>query len=181
MTNGALPKSSVDAQNAADHFDPRDFRNALGCFATGVTIITAAMPDGRRAGLTCNSFASVSLNPPMVLWSLVSHSPSLSLFQEASHFTVNVLGQSQRDLALHFARPSDDKFASIANRPGLGHAPVLEGCVAHFECRNSYRYYGGDHVIFMGQVETYTYARSEPLLFAHGQFRTFSPIEPHPA
>src|SRR6202008_4960664 len=97
---------------AADHspIDPRDFRSALGAYATGVTIITAAAADGKPYGLTCNSFASVSLNPPLVLWSLVLYSSSLSVFQNASHFAVNLLGVSQQALANKFAKSSDEKF-----------------------------------------------------------------------
>lgn len=154
--------------------DPRDFRNALGAFATGVTVITAAGPDGKFVGLTCNSFASVSLNPPLVLWSLGVYSPSLSIFQNASHFAVNVLGVSQRDLAVQFATRSDNKFAGVAWEPGLGSAPILAGAVAAFQCRSADRYYGGDHVIFLGAVEAYAYNDTEPLLFARGGFGHFS-------
>ncbi len=175
MTNAA-PTQTPPVPGAAEAaFDPRDFRNALGSFATGVTIITAKGPDGRRVGLTCNSFASVSLNPPLVLWSLVVHSPSLTVFQEASHFAVNILGSDQADLAMKFARPADDKFAGVDWKAGRGEAPVLAGTVASFECRNSYRYYGGDHVIFLGEVEAYAYNRDEPLLFSRGAFGSFHP------
>ena len=155
--------------------DPRDFRNALGSYATGVTVITAARPDGRQAGLTCNSFASVSLNPPLVLWSLVSYSPSMSIFQNASHFAVNVLGASQQGLAKQFATRAEDKFAGVSWKPGLGDAPVLADAVATFQCRSADRYYGGDHVIFLGAVEAYDYNRGEPLLFARGNFGHFVP------
>ncbi|WP_448044821.1 flavin reductase family protein [Bradyrhizobium liaoningense] len=153
--------------------DPRDFRNALGTYATGVTIITAAAPDGKPYGLTCNSFASVSLNPPLVLWSLVVYSSSLTIFQNASHFTVNVLGASQQALANKFAKSSDDKFTGVDWTPGLGNAPVLAESVANFQCRSVNRYYGGDHVIFLGAVEAYTYNAKEPLLFARGAFGRF--------
>ena len=153
--------------------DPRDFRNALGTYATGVTIITAAAPDGKPYGLTCNSFASVSLNPPLVLWSLVVYSSSLTIFQNASHFTVNVLGASQQALASKFAKSSDDKFTGVDWTPGLGQAPVLAESVANFQCRSVNRYYGGDHVIFLGAVEAYTYNATEPLLFARGAFGRF--------
>ncbi|MHB0768791.1 flavin reductase family protein [Bradyrhizobium sp. 5.13L] len=153
--------------------DPRDFRNALGTYATGVTIITAAAPDGKPYGLTCNSFASVSLNPPLVLWSLVVYSSSLAIFQNASHFTVNVLGASQQALANKFAKSSDDKFTGVDWAPGLGDAPVLAESVANFQCRSVNRYYGGDHVIFLGAVEAYTYNAKEPLLFARGTFGRF--------
>src|SRR6202163_3509067 len=113
------PKHPIDADPsnewASDNspIDPRDFRNALGMFATGVTIITAAAADGKPYGLTCNSFASVSLNPPLVLWSLGMFSQGLSIFQNASHFTVNVLGASQQALASQFAKSTDDKFAGV--------------------------------------------------------------------
>src|SRR6202035_1656431 len=100
--------------------DPRDFRNALGTFAPGVTIITAMAADGKPYGLTCNSFASVSLNPPLVLWSLVIFSQAMGIFQNASHFTVNVLGASQQALANKFATSSEDKFAGVEWTPGLG-------------------------------------------------------------
>jgi flavin reductase (DIM6/NTAB) family NADH-FMN oxidoreductase RutF len=153
--------------------DPRDFRNALGSFGTGVTVITAATPDGRQAGLTCNSFASVSLNPPLVLWSLVVYSPSMSIFQDASHFSVHVLGESQQALATQFATRAEDKFAGVQWTPGLGGAPVLADAVATFQCRTADRYYGGDHVIFLGAVESYAYNQAEPLLFARGKFGRF--------
>src|SRR5919109_1380426 len=101
------PGDELSSNNSS--IDPRDFRNALGSYATGVTVITAATPDGKRAGLTCNSFASVSLNPPLVLWSLVAYSSSVSILQDTSHFAVNVLGASQGALATQFATPSGDK------------------------------------------------------------------------
>src|ERR1700752_84525 len=160
---------------ASDHspIDPRDFRNALGTYATGVTIITAADSEGKPYGLTCNSFASVSLNPPLVLWSLVLYSSSLNAFQNASHFAVNVLGVSQQALANTFAKSSDDKFLGVECTPGLGKAPLLAGSVANFQCRSVNRYYGGDHVIFLGAVEAYSYNREEPLLFARGGYGRF--------
>ncbi len=177
MTHNPVRKTTepqeLDAH--AQAIDARDFRTALGSFATGVTIVTALAPAGRYAGLTCNSFAAVSLNPALVLWSLRVHSPSMPVFQEASHFAVNVLGQSQSALAAHFGRPADDKFMGLEWEPGLGGAPILAGCVAHFQCRNSQRYYGGDHVIFLGAVEAYAHTRDEPLLFSRGEFGTFLP------
>ena len=167
----ADPANELASDNSP--IDPRDFRNALGTYATGVTIITAAGPDGKPYGLTCNSFASVSLNPPLVLWSLVVYSSSLTVFQNASHFTVNVLGASQQALANRFAKSSDDKFTGVDWSPGLGDAPVLAESVANFQCRSVNRYYGGDHVIFLGAVEGYSYSRNEPLLFARGNYGRF--------
>lgn len=153
--------------------DPRDLRNALGTYGTGVTIITATAADGKPYGITCNSFASVSLNPPLVLWSLGAYSSSLTVFQNASHFTVHVLGTSQQALANKFAKSSEDKFAGVDWTPGLGNAPVLAESVANFQCRSVNRYYGGDHVIFLGAVEAYAYNASEPLLFARGTYGRF--------
>ena len=169
----AVPDPANELASDNSPIDPRDFRSALGTYATGVTIITAAAPDGRPYGLTCNSFASVSLNPPLVLWSLVVYSSSLTIFQNASHFTVNVLGVSQHALASKFAKSSDDKFTGVDWTPGLGNAPVLAESVANFQCRSVNRYYGGDHVIFLGAVEAYTYNAKEPLLFARGAFGRF--------
>src|SRR6266404_6618525 len=171
------PKHPADPANefASDNsaIDPRDFRSALGTFATGVTIVTAMSPDGRPYGVTCNSFASVSLNPPLVLWSLGMFSQGLSIFQNASHFAVNVLGASQQALAKKFATSSEDKFAGVEWTAGLGNAPLLKGSVANFQCRAVDRYHGGDHVIFLGAVEAYAYDRQEPLLFAHGGYGRF--------
>jgi len=167
----ADPANEFASDNSA--IDPRDFRNALGTFGTGVTIVTAMAADGKPYGVTCNSFASVSLNPPLVLWSLGMFSQGLTTFQNASHFTVNVLSASQQELAMRFAKSSDDKFDGIEWKPGLGNAPILAGSVASFQCRAANRYYGGDHVIFLGAVEAYAYNKQEPLLFARGGFGRF--------
>src|ERR1035438_2659372 len=127
MTDAPKHPTDPDPANelASDHspIDPRDFRHALGTYATGVTIITAAGANGKPYGLTCNSFASVSLNPPLVLWSLGMFSQALNVFQNASHFAVNVLGASQQKLASRFAKSSEDKFAGIEWALGLGGAP----------------------------------------------------------
>jgi flavin reductase (DIM6/NTAB) family NADH-FMN oxidoreductase RutF len=174
-----LPKHPADPANelASDNspIDPRDFRNALGTYGTGVTIVTAMASDGKPYGVTCNSFASVSLNPPLVLWSLGMFSQGLPIFQNASHFAVNVLDVSQQELALKFAKSSGEKFAGVEWKPGLGSAPVIAGCVAQFQCRAVNRYYGGDHIIFLGAVEAYSYNGQEPLLFARSGFGKFVP------
>src|SRR5882757_1844239 len=167
----ADPANELASGNSA--IDPRDFRNALGTFATGVTIVTAMSAEGRPYGITCNSFASVSLNPPLVLWSLGVFSQGLTIFQNASHFVVNVLEASQQALASQFAKSSGDKFAGVTWTPGLGNAPLLADVVASFQCRAVNRYYGGDHVIFLGAVEAYTYTGRQPLLFARGGFGRF--------
>src|SRR6201992_3417421 len=142
------PDPAKELASDSSSIDPRDFRNALGSFATGVTIITAADADRKPYGLNCNSSGSVSINPPLVLWSLLLYSSSLNIFQNASHFAVNVLGASQQALASKFAKSSDDKFVGVDWTPGLGRAPLLSDSVAGFQCRSVNRYYGGDHVIF---------------------------------
>jgi len=167
------PNPANELASDSSPIDPREFRNALGTYATGVTIITAAGTDGKPYGLTCNSFASVSLNPPLVLWSLVRYSSSLNAFQNATHFAVNVLGASQQALSNKFAKSSDEKFVGVEWSPGLGNAPLLKECVANFQCRSVNRYYGGDHVIFLGAVEAYAYNHGEPLLFARGRYGRF--------
>src|SRR3979490_2135584 len=185
MTDAPKHPSHLDPANelASDSspIDPRDFRNALGTYATGVTIITAVGVNGKPYGLTCNSFASVSLNPPLVLWSLGMFSQGLSVFQNASHFAVNVLGASQQALAKKFANSSEDKFTGVEWRAGRGGAPLLKGSVANFQCRAVDRYYGGDHVIFLGAVEAYAYGRQEPLLFARGGYGRFLGVDGTPA
>src|SRR5436190_20882260 len=119
----ADPAKELASDNSP--IDPRDFRNALGTFGTGVTIVTAMTADGKPYGVTCNSFASVSLNPPLVLWSLGMFSQGLSIFQNASHFTVNILDVSQEALALQFSKSSGDKFAGVSWTPGHGTAQEL--------------------------------------------------------
>src|SRR5580700_8162952 len=185
MTDAPKHPTEPDPANelASDSslIDPRDFRNALGTYATGVTIITAVGADGKPYGLTCNSFASVSLNPPLVLWSLGMFSQALTVFRNASHFAVNVLGVSQQALASRFAKSSDNKFNGVDWTPGLGGAPLLADSVANFQCRVANRYYGGDHVIFLGAVESYAYNRKEPLLFARGGYGRFLGADGGPA
>jgi flavin reductase (DIM6/NTAB) family NADH-FMN oxidoreductase RutF len=172
--HGSTPDPANELASGSAHIDPRDFRNALGTFATGVTIVTAMGGDGKPYGLTCNSFASVSINPPLVLWSLGTYSQGLPVFQNASHFAVNVLGVSQQPLAAKFAKASSNKFDGVKWKVGLGEAPLIADSVAHFQCRVASRYYGGDHVIFLGAVEAYTYNRKEPLLFVRGGYGRFT-------
>ena len=153
--------------------DARDFRSALGCFPTGVCLITTLAPDGQRAGLTANSFSSVSLDPPMVLWSLSRNASSAPVFRDAEYFAINVLAADDAALSSHFAKSGPDKFATFAGRfgAGLGGVPVLDGAVAAFECHSRHRYYGGDHIIVIGVVERYAHSDREPLVFHRGQYR----------
>lgn len=166
----------VVAREAAQH-DARDFRSALGAFPTGVCLITTVTPDSRRVGLTANSFSSVSLDPPMVLWSLGRTASSAPVFRDAEYFAINVLAAGDEELSSHFARPGADKCVQYAGRltEGLAGVPVLQGAVATFECHSRHRYYGGDHIIVIGVVERYAYdAGRAPLVFHRGRYASCS-------
>lgn len=145
------------------------FRRTLGEFATGVTVITTCV-DGIRYGLTSNSFASVSLDPPLVLWSIKRSSQSFLAFESCQHFSVNILAEDQISLSQRFARSGPDKFDEVTTSVGLGDAPVLEGVAATFECKRSHVYDGGDHVIILGEVESFSRFDRKPLLFAKGRY-----------
>lgn len=155
---------------AADALGSRPLRAALGAFATGVAVVTARDADGTMAGLTVNSFSSVSLDPPLVLFSQSLRSPSLPLFRRASHFIINILAADQQSLSRRFARPSADKFAGVAYAASTCGAPILHGAVAHFQCRREHEYDGGDHAIFIGRVERYASYDRPPLIFLRGDY-----------
>ena len=155
---------------AAERFDRRGFRRALGQFATGVAIVSARGKDAKPVGLTVNSFSSVSLDPPLVLWSLSKHSPSYAEFAAATHFAINVLAADQHHLSRKFSTPVPDKFAGVDCEDGLGGCPLLGGATAHFICRRVREFDGGDHVIFLGEVEDYKWREGEPLIFHSGRY-----------
>lgn len=149
-------------------FDERQLRDALGRFATGVTVVTAMAPDG-PLGMTANSFASVSLDPPLVLWSPARRSRRFPAFEAASHFAIHVLARDQQALAERFAR-SGHRFAGLAPGRGAGDAPLLEGCAARFECRHAAGYDGGDHLIMVGEVLRFETRDVPPLLYHRGRY-----------
>jgi flavin reductase (DIM6/NTAB) family NADH-FMN oxidoreductase RutF len=151
-------------------FDERQFRDALAQFATGVTIVCTREPSGRYVGFTANSFNSVSLNPPLILWTIARRSASLAAFDAAERYAVNVLGAEQADLARRFSRPHADRFAGVVHRLGWSDAPLIDGCVAWLECRHHARHLAGDHVIFIGEVVTVERARGGGLVFHQGRF-----------
>jgi len=158
-------------------FTPDEFRATLGQFATGVTIVTARDAEGRLVGLTANSFNSVSLSPPLVLWSLARQSSSMPGFLGATNYAINVLASDQRPLAERFARKGIDRFEGAPWRPGLTGAPVIDGAVAVFECTHRSQHDEGDHVIFVGQVQhCRRRVGAAPLLFHGGRFFTDLPI-----
>lgn len=150
-------------------FDPLDLRRAMGGFATGVTVVTSRGPSGLIAGITVNSFCSVSLEPPLVLWCLAKSAPSLPVFSAASHFAIHVLAADQAALSLRFSRPAPDKFAGLQYADGLGGVPLLDGAAVRLECMRQHAYESGDHLIVIGRIERYCYSDCTPLLFHGGR------------
>ncbi|MGQ3675820.1 flavin reductase family protein [Xanthobacter sp. TB0139] len=152
----------------------RTLRRALGLFATGVCVVTTTAPSGERVGLTINSFSSVSLDPPLVLWSLARSSPWLELFRNASHFAVNVLSAEQEELCSRFSRPVEDRFAGLDVAHGAGKAPLLPGCLAHFECAQEQVVEAGDHIILLGRVLSHRKGDgADALVFCNGVLRSW--------
>lgn len=146
-------------------------------FATGVTIVTARTAAGGLVGLTANSFNSVSLSPPLVLWSLAKSAGSVAAFSTGSHYAINILSADQQTLAQQFASKDVDRFAGVEHSAGSGGAPLLAGAVASFECFNRSQYEEGDHIIFVGEVERCTYtAGAAPLLYHGGKFYAEHPL-----
>lgn len=171
-----------DMTDTGEVLDKAEYRAALGRFVTGVAVVTTTDAEGRRIGLTINSFNSVSLDPPLVLWSLANCAPSLAAFTAAGHFAVNVLACSQRDLAMQFARPRQDKFEGVDIVPGVKDLPLLRGAIATFECRTHERLEGGDHTIFLGRVERIRFFDDKPLVYYRGRFSELTePPELHVA
>jgi flavin reductase (DIM6/NTAB) family NADH-FMN oxidoreductase RutF len=168
----------IQRRAEAPSFTTPDFRAALGMFATGVTVVTARDISGRPVGLTANSFNSVSLAPPLVLWSLARSAASMPAFEQGSHYAINILAADQHRLAERFASKTVvDRFADVAFSEGMGGALVLEGAAAVFECFNRSRYEEGDHVIFVGEVERCSVRRdATPLIFHGGRYFTELPV-----
>ncbi len=164
--SSALPETATP-------FTPDEYRAALGQFATGVTIVTAVDAQGKLVGLTANSFNSVSLSPPLVLWSLGRQSSSMAGFLSATAYAINVLAADQRTLAERFASKGIDRFDGVNWHAGLTGAPVIEGAVAVFECNHRSQHDEGDHIIFVGEV---AHCRRRlgvpPLVFHGGRFFT---------
>lgn len=160
---------NADRMNA--ELDPVAFRRALGEYVTGVTVITAEGGNGERIGMTMNSFNSVSLDPPLVLFSVARQALSLPALESAKGFCVNVLSRNQQDISGRFAKAQTDKWADTAWTPGYMNAPLLAGAQAHFECAPYATYDGGDHVIFVVRVVRFaTQPQNEPLVYFRGRY-----------
>lgn len=167
-----MTNSAVDAD-----FDPKAFRRALGNFATGVTIITAEGGDGEKVGVTASSFNSLSMDPPLILWSSMKNARSCEIFESASHFAVNILASDQMDMSNHFARQQEDKFAGFDWGKGLGGAPIFPNCAGRFQCETYDKLDGGDHWIFIGKVIKFDDFGRAPLCFHQG---SYSMVFSHP-
>ena len=171
------PARQAGLQARPPDFSTLEFRASLGMFATGVTIVTARTGTGELVGLTANSFNSVSLSPPLVLWSLSQAATSMEAFRKGSHYAINILAADQQALAQRFASRGVDRFADVDFVEGACGAPLLAGAVATFECFNRSRYTEGDHVIFVGEVEHCTHRSGiAPLLYHGGRFYTEHPL-----
>ena len=171
------PPVTAPAQAQPPSFSSDEFRLALGNFATGVTIVTARAADGTLVGLTANSFNSVSLAPPLVLWSLARRSGSMPALDAGSHYAINILAANQKHLAERFAGRREERWSGVEFVEGIGGAPVLAGSAATFECFNRSRYDEGDHMIFVGEVERCTHVPgASPLLYHGGRFYTEHPL-----
>jgi 3-hydroxy-9,10-secoandrosta-1,3,5(10)-triene-9,17-dione monooxygenase reductase component len=163
-----------------------ELRRALGGFATGVTIVTAHDPGTPGAaalpatdvGLTVNSFSSVSLEPPLVLWCLARRAASFGAFERSSHYAVHVLGEQQQALSQRFASHGVDRFAGIEIERGPAGLPLIPGCVSRFVCRIRERHDGGDHVILLAEVEQFETADQAPLLYLRGRYQRALPLDP---
>ncbi|MEP1209527.1 MAG: p-hydroxyphenylacetate 3-hydroxylase reductase component [Rhizobiaceae bacterium] len=160
----------MTAPEEMPEIDPRAFRRALGNFATGVTIVTAQNPEGVKVGVTASSFNSLSIDPPLILWSSLKEARSCPIFESSSHFAVNVLASDQLQMSNHFARQQEDKFAEVEWQEGLGGAPVFPNCAARFQCETYDKVDGGDHWIFIGKVVAFDDFGRSPLCFHQGSY-----------
>lgn len=165
----------VADQASSTSFSSRDFRDVMGSFATGVTVVTACSDTGDLVGMTANSFSAVSLEPPLVLFCIDRRANCFSVFNAASSFAVNVLTDSQTDVSAVFASTDDDRFAKVGSQIGVTGAPVIDGALASIECNVHARYDGGDHEIVVGHVQHMQMSEAEsPLLYFAGRYRTLS-------
>ncbi|HZP45392.1 MAG TPA: flavin reductase family protein [Candidatus Binataceae bacterium] len=151
-----------------------ELRRVMGHFATGVTVITTVSKSGTPYGLTANAFTSVSLEPPLLLIAVDKKAESYPFFNESKVFTVNILSDEQESLSRKFAVSGGDKFQGVAYRMGANGAPILEGALAYLECKLFAAYDGGDHTLFLGEIEQAETRELKPLLFYRGGYRSIS-------
>jgi 3-hydroxy-9,10-secoandrosta-1,3,5(10)-triene-9,17-dione monooxygenase reductase component len=157
----SVPESTIDLD---------ELRSALGCFATGVAVVTTVGDEGAPVGLTISSFNSVSLTPPLVLWSLANSAPSIGAFRTHGDFAINILAVDQLEICQQFARPSENKFDGVEYATGYSDVPLIAGAAAQLECRAYATYPGGDHEIHLGEVVGINTTERPPLVFHRGRF-----------
>lgn len=156
--------------NTTELFDARQLRNVLGRFFTGVTIVTTVDDNGKFRGVTANSFTSVSLDPPLILWNQAIKSNSHSVFRNQERFAINILAESQLPLSKRFAGKDENRFEGVSISTGLAGIPLIDGCCATLECRKVTTHDGGDHAVFIGMVERLRSNDQSPLIFGDGQY-----------
>ena len=155
---------------SSNELDLTEYRRAMSCFATGVAVVTAVDKSGAKVGMTINSFNSVSLQPPLVLWSIANDSQSFETFVDAEHFAVNVLAIHQQNICEQFAARGANKFNGLVCSEGIAGVPILPTYSAVFECRAEHRYDGGDHAILVGRVLRFEDRKTDPLIFYRGHY-----------
>ena len=157
--------------------DPTELRRCLGSFVTGVTVITVLDDNGAPIGMTANSFNSVSLDPPLIVWSLRTNAQTFDTYSKARRFVVNILAEDQIDISNQFARSGADRFAGVGTTPGIDGIPLIDGCAAYFECLTEATYPGGDHLLFLGRVERIVGSTRKPLAFGAGKYMVVHPYD----
>ncbi|WP_461521068.1 flavin reductase family protein [Porticoccus sp.] len=155
-----------------NHDQTRALRNAMGNFATGITVITTVDQEGKPRGMTANSFSSVSLDPALISWCVGKESRLFELFQQVDYFAVNILHSGQTETSQLFAGNEQNKFDHVVWHPGLNGIPLLDDCSCIFQCQVEHRHPGGDHIILVGRVLDFSNEPLEPLIFHGGQYRT---------
>ena len=164
----------MSSNDTTPAIDPIKLRNAFGCFVTGVTVMTGRDNNDKLVGMTVNSFSSVSLNPPLALWSIAETATAFDVFREASHFTIHILHAGQEQVSRQFASKNIDKFVGFDYDIGIGDVPRLTDYAARFECSTEFRYPGGDHIILVGRILAFDKTDKEPLVFYKGQYKTLA-------
>lgn len=152
------------------NFDAKSLRSVYGQFPTGVTIMTTCSASGEAIGMTASSFNTVSVNPPLILWSIDKHAYSLAIFRDCDFFAVNILSEEQIALSNRFAGKGEDKFNGISYDKGIGNCPLFRGSLAQLQCKKWAVYEGGDHLIVVGEVVDYTISHARPLVFSQGSY-----------
>ncbi len=169
--------TAIHTDAALPAIDSTELRRCLGSFVTGVTVMTTLDADGQPEGITANSFSSLSLNPPLIVWSLRLSSRSFNTYQNATHFAVNILAQDQVHLSNRFASSGINRFEGVAYTPGLGGVPLLEGCASYLECSLEASHPGGDHVLFVGRVQRIRVNDIKPLAYGNGGYLSVQSLD----